>query len=502
MTRFALEVALWCLAAGVLVLGFLLVRQTHVTNLLRRRVSNLEASVRARDEEAAHLAEKRIPALADPQMSPDQRVPGLHDERLTGTAYAQSLQATLDGFAQTQMRARSRADAAARSTLRAVTEALQDLANEQQRSISEMQERHDDPDVLEGLLELDHLNSQFGRKAQGVRVLCGAWPGRQRDDTLMLDVLRGATSRIQDYRRVEINADEPVALLGRAVEPVILTVAELLDNAVRHSEPKTRVLVNTMPAHHGLSVMIDDAGVGLTRRDVQRAENLLVRQRQVDINTLGVPPKLGFAVIGALAKRYGFQVSVDTRSPSGGTRAVVFLPNGLLTPLNEQHPPTPHPRVPEPEEEHAQGSWAPSPLPPRPEPATPAHGLPSGSDVATHPAPGAEPAPEPAPERTPAPGARPPAPRDSGSAALPLPPQAPAAPEPEPEAAPRERTTGGLPRRRRRALNPEYAQAAEQQRSQTASPRRSDPSVMGAFQRGTRAGRAAQSFEDPQGSQS
>jgi hypothetical protein len=58
----------------------------------------------------------------------------------------------------------------------------------------------------------------------------------------------------------------------------------------------------------------------------------------VDINRLGDPPQVGFAVVGVLAARYGFTVSVDTRSPYGGVRAVVFLPTELLTRVEKRQP--------------------------------------------------------------------------------------------------------------------------------------------------------------------
>ncbi|NEE60498.1 ATP-binding protein, partial [Streptomyces sp. SID8455] len=43
------------------------------------------------------------------------------------------------------------------------------------------------------------------------------------------------------------------------------------------------------------------------------------------------PPQFGFAVSGMLAARYGFRVSVDSVSPYGGVRAVVLIPDELLT---------------------------------------------------------------------------------------------------------------------------------------------------------------------------
>jgi hypothetical protein len=128
---------------------------------------------------------------------------------------------------------------------------------------------------------------------------------------------------------------------SRAVEPVVLTLAELLDNAARHSRPDTTVEVNFRSTHNGVAIMIDDAGVAMDADELQRASELLSGETSVDIHRLGDPPQIGFAVAGVLAARYGFRVSVDSRSPYGGVRAVVFVPSALLTNVPDAREPAP-----------------------------------------------------------------------------------------------------------------------------------------------------------------
>ncbi|MEV4442150.1 ATP-binding protein [Streptomyces sp. NPDC049577] len=333
------EVVIWCLALALAVVAVLLARQRTITTGLRRRVDRLEDGLRARDEELGHLTGVRLPAVAD---STDQSVPlpGLLDEQLAGTEFAQRLHSVMDLFTKAVDKAQARADQSAKAALKASMRALQGLAHEQQIAISDMQDRHDNPDVLRDLLEIDHANAQFGRRAQAIAVLCGSWPGRQRVASPLTDVVRGATSRIRDYRRVRVHGETDLAVVSRAVEPVVLAVAELLDNAARHSQPNTTVEVSLQPVHNGACVVIDDAGVGMDGQEVQRAVALLAGRRAVDVSRLGDPPQFGFPVIGVLATRYGFNVSVDTRSPYGGVRAVVFLPSALLTRLDEDDPST------------------------------------------------------------------------------------------------------------------------------------------------------------------
>ncbi|MFF3687077.1 ATP-binding protein [Streptomyces sp. NPDC002187] len=331
--------------------------------------------------------------------------------------------------------------------------ALQALANEQQLSISDMQDRHDNPDVLQDLLEIDHANAQFGRRAQAIAVLCGSWPGRQRAASPLVDVVRGATSRIRDYRRVNVHSRVDMDVVSRAVEPVVLAVAELLDNAARHSQPNTSVEVGIQPAHNGVSIVVDDAGVGMEALETEEAARRLSGQEHIDINRLSDPPQFGFALIGVLAARYGFTVSVDSQSPYGGVRAVLFLPNALINRVRFTGPPIP-----------LQGASTPG----APQPVSlGAPEAPAVRDTAARP----------------------------GSVTPPVLPRPAVESSAGPEAeAARSSTVGGLPKRRRRTTQHEAA-------VDPATPTPSAPSLvrpaaetasrMSAFARGTRSGRDA-----------
>ncbi|MFJ9543703.1 ATP-binding protein [Streptomyces sp. NPDC101225] len=455
MTDQISEAVIWCLGLGLCAVTVLLVRQRGITALQRRRNAELSDGLRARDEELRHLVSVRLPALEDvtPQPVP---AAGLLESRLAGTDFAKCLDAVLDRFSQAVEHAQSRADQSAKAALKASMRSIQALANEQQVSISDMQDRHDHPDVLRDLLEIDHTNAQFGRRAQAIAVLCGSWPGRQRATSALVEVVRGATSRIRDYRRIRINGEVDIAVESRAVEPVVLTIAELLDNAARHSQPNTKVEVTVQTVHNGACVVVDDAGVGMDGQATQLAAELLSGTQPVDVTRLGDPPRFGFAVIGVLAERYGFTVSADTLSPYGGVRAVVFLPSALLT----------HRR---PDQEHTA---APTSHPTDATSRTPGHATAPGPATRAGNTPHTASAPEAAPRTSPA--------ADAGA-------------DTEAGAKARPTTAGGLPRRRRRSARPSTAEHSDVPaeevggRSAEENARR-----MGAFARGTRHGRSAQ----------
>jgi two-component sensor histidine kinase len=482
MDNTPLIVTLWCLVAATVVIVVLLLRQHAVTRRLRERNAALEGKLRVREEELQHLTSVRLPALAESPRHLVSEVPGPLYQDLSDTQFGQNVQTVLTSLTDIVDRAVSRVDLSAKSTLKSMMRATQSLANEQQLAISDMENRYDDPHVLEDLLKIDHANSQLGRRVQATAVLCGSWPGQQRAASSLTDIVRGATSRIRDYRRVQVHTHIDSAVTSRAVEPVVLAVAEVLDNAARHSQPNTTVEVNFQPAHNGMAIVVDDAGVGMNGEELEKAARLLTARQAIDINRLGDPPQVGFAVIGVLAARYGFTVSVDTRSPYGGVRAVIFLPTALLTQVEDKPEPSPasqstaDPAWPS---EHYSASDAPMPGTETPGPRSVAQG-PGNYEGYRVPM-----------TNTPS--------RDSGPRRPPAEATAPAHEEPATQAL----TVSGLPKRRRRQASEGHTPPAAPAptAAQPARPPRQTAAGMGAWQRGTRSGRntgSADSEGNPQ----
>ncbi|USQ84389.1 ATP-binding protein [Streptomyces phaeoluteigriseus] len=295
MTDYIQNPVLWALLIAVLAAVALIVRQRRAARTLRQEFADLRAR---------------------------------HDELENG--YAKSVEA-----------AQERADEATKTVLKSAMRTLQGLAAEQQLIVSRLQKKYGESVILQDLLEIDHTNSQFGRRAQSIAVLCDGWLGRQRDVASVYDVVRSAQGRIRHYRRVEILSQVDFGITSRAVEPVALALAEMLDNATSYSSPDTVVEINIRTVPKGICIVVDDAGVGMNDEERARAEKLLSSDRVSGVSRLGNPPQFGFAVIGVLAERFGFEVSVDSTSPYGGVRAVLLLPHDLLTNAPEQKEPTP-----------------------------------------------------------------------------------------------------------------------------------------------------------------
>ncbi|WP_208902324.1 ATP-binding protein [Streptomyces incarnatus] len=227
---------------------------------------------------------------------------------------------------------RADAEAATKAVLKSAMGTLQSLAEEQQVLLDSLLKKYGDTtDVLADLMTVDHTGSQFGRRAKGISVLCGGWLGRREGAATVYDVARSAQGRIKDFDRVGVHSQVNVSLVGKAVEPVAVVLAELLDNATNYSAPGTRVEINIQAVPTGVCFIVDDAGLGMDQETKDRAAALLSVDGPVDITGLGDPPRFGFAVCGMLAARYGFAVSVGSVSPYGGVRAVIRVPESLLS---------------------------------------------------------------------------------------------------------------------------------------------------------------------------
>ncbi len=59
------------------------------------------------------------------------------------------------------------------------------------------------------------------------------------------------------------------------VGPVRLILSHLLDNAARYSPPQTYVEVSTQLGHHGVTLLIDDAGKRMSDEELERARQTL-----------------------------------------------------------------------------------------------------------------------------------------------------------------------------------------------------------------------------------
>ncbi|MFE1290782.1 nitrate- and nitrite sensing domain-containing protein [Streptomyces sp. NPDC058751] len=202
------------------------------------------------------------------------------------------------------------------------------LLHKQLTLLDTMERRTEDTDELADLFRLDHLTTRMRRHAEGLVILSGAAPSRQwRKPVQLMDIVRAAVAEVEDYERVEVRRLPRVAVTGPAVADVTHLVAELLENATVFSPPHTAVQVVGERVANGFTLEIHDRGLGMTAEALLDANLRLAETPEFELSDTD---RLGLFVVSRLAQRQNVRVSLQP-SPYGGTTAVVFIPDALLT---------------------------------------------------------------------------------------------------------------------------------------------------------------------------
>ncbi|MEV0358052.1 ATP-binding protein, partial [Nocardia sp. NPDC050697] len=333
--------------------------------VVRRRQARIDALIaeqRLHEETLERLAATTLPTVAEAVRRFEQSPPPAVEvpPALENTRFAQCLRWTAERYAdelrllqsETREQAARDGEEKSRVAVQAAEEAVRERLSSSARDatsgavrsfgtsvvslgadvsqvVSAALREHRDDEVYATLTRIDHSVQQMIRQAQSYVIVCGGLPGRRWPSQSLTDVVGGATGRVRDYLRVRSNQLDRM-VISRAVEPLVHTLATLLDNALRYSPPTSYVDVGFQEGHHGVTVIVDDAGVRMNSEQMEEARQVLAGERSVDIHQLGPSPKVGFPGVAALARRYGFTVYIDGPNAYGGMRAMVYIPEALL----------------------------------------------------------------------------------------------------------------------------------------------------------------------------
>ncbi|MFH9014586.1 nitrate- and nitrite sensing domain-containing protein [Streptomyces sp. NPDC017943] len=202
------------------------------------------------------------------------------------------------------------------------------LLHKQLTLLDAMERRTEDTEELADLFRLDHLTTRMRRHAEGLVILSGAAPSRQwRKPVQLMDVVRAAVAEVEDYERIEVRRLPRIAVTGPAVADLTHLVAELLENATVFSPPHTAVQVVGERVANGFTLEIHDRGLGMAAEALLDANLRLAETPEFELSDTD---RLGLFVVSRLAQRQNVRVSLQP-SPYGGTTAVVFIPDALLT---------------------------------------------------------------------------------------------------------------------------------------------------------------------------
>jgi signal transduction histidine kinase len=321
-------------------------RTRRDAELSRRQADESAADRAAVESAAALLSGETLPAAFGRVRAGDPV-----DQVLAETARPafDALGGVLD-LAVDEVAAAERRGATAMAACASAAARIQAQTTRMLAELREMEQRHGDEKVFGDLIELDHRVSQLGRLADSIALLAGGRSGRRWTKPIQMEsLLRGAMGRIDAYPRIRIHSTSTSAVAGYAAEGVMHAVAELMDNATAFSTHGSEVHVYVEEEDIGVVITIEDSGLGMRRRERDRAEVLV--GRPLDLSTLP-GTRLGLAVVGKVADRYGLSVNFRPSS-RGGTGVVLMIPRSLITQPRPQGDDTPGehsgtPAVPEP----------------------------------------------------------------------------------------------------------------------------------------------------------
>jgi signal transduction histidine kinase len=299
------------------------------------------AEQRAADDRAARasleaavvqLSGQTLPAVLDQLQHGVSAGDALATVAVPGEAAVRGL---LTGVAE-EVAAAERRGAAAMAACASAAGRIQAQTTRMLAELRELENRHSDGQVFADLMELDHRVSQLGRLSDSVALLAGGRSGRRWTKPIPMEsILRGAMGRIDAYQRIRVHSVSSAAVAGYAAEGVMHALAELMDNAAAFSARGSEVHLYVEDEDVGVLVTIEDSGLGMRKRERQRAEDLV--SQSFDLTTLP-GTRMGLAVVGRLACRYGLIVNFRPSS-RGGSGVVVMVPRQLIAQPRAGHGP-------------------------------------------------------------------------------------------------------------------------------------------------------------------
>lgn len=213
---------------------------------------------------------------------------------------------------------------------------LQSLVHHGIEIIDELEQQVEQPDLLRGLFEVDHIATRIRRYVENVAVLGGETTRRKwRTPVPLTLVVRSAIGEVERYSRVRPVPPVEGRLAGSAVADVVHLLAELIENATAFSPPTTDVLIRTQQVTSGVVIEIEDRGLG-QRPDEERLRNaLLADPAMVEVGQLLDDGRVGLYVVAVLARQHGIRVELR-RNIFGGITSLVLLPRELLAGVGRQ----------------------------------------------------------------------------------------------------------------------------------------------------------------------
>ncbi len=170
--------------------------------------------------------------------------------------------------------------------------------------------------TIDDLLELSRLEVATGLASDSVAVA---------------GFINAAADRVRpaaEQRAIEIEVEEPpprLTVIGDRRQ-LVSAVTNLLDNAVKYSEPGSSVDVRARTDGTWVDVTVRDHGIGIPRRDLERIFERFYRVDRARSRETG-GTGLGLAIVRHVASNHRGEVRVESREGVGST-FTLRLPSG------------------------------------------------------------------------------------------------------------------------------------------------------------------------------
>jgi signal transduction histidine kinase len=203
----------------------------------------------------------------------------------------------------------------------------QSLIERLARMIDSLEQNEADPDRLSNLFSMDHLVTRMRRNSENLLLLAGHETARKWSAPVPLaDVVRAATSEIEQYSRVAMKIQPGISITGPAVSDVVHLLAEIVENATIFSSRDTPVHISGQEIPSGgVLIEVSDSGVGVPEARLTEMNLRLDNPPVIDVS---VSRHMGLFAVARLAERHGVRVRLRIRSPRG-LIALVWLPDSV-----------------------------------------------------------------------------------------------------------------------------------------------------------------------------
>jgi two-component system, OmpR family, sensor histidine kinase KdpD len=172
--------------------------------------------------------------------------------------------------------------------------------------------------------EAARLNRLIANLLEVSRIEAGALKLSARPSDLQ-DIIGAAIEQINSrYKERVITSQIPDGLPLMLIDAglMIQVLVNLLDNAIKYSEPGTEVRVSAQPVNNFVEIEVADRGMGIPEQDLQRVFDKFYRvQRPGNITGTG----LGLSICKGVVEAHGGTIIAENRS-GGGTIIRIRLP--------------------------------------------------------------------------------------------------------------------------------------------------------------------------------